>query len=285
MVMLGGVFGFCLMGTYLSAQTLPNLNNYELIWSDEFNQDGAPNSENWRYEHGFVRNNELQWYQAENAYCKNGLLVIEARKESNLKNPNYVSDSKEWRKNREYIDYTSSCLITAGKQEWKAGGYYEVRARINTASGSWPAIWLLGNEKEWPDNGEIDIMEFYRINNEPHILANAAWGTSKRYTAAWDSEKILFKSFLEKDPNWASKFHVWAMDWNDRSMNIYLDGELLNEIDLSKIKNADGTNPFTSEQEFYFLLNLAVGSNGGVPEESAFPLKYEVDYVRVYEMK
>ncbi len=259
-----------------------DINNYELIWSDEFDEEGKPNSANWNYEHGFVRNHELQWYQAENAYCKNGLLIIEASKELR-KNPNYNLQSEDWRKQREYIEYSSACLITAGKQEWEAGGYYEIRARINTASGSWPAIWLLGNKGEWPDNGEIDIMEFYQLNNVPHILANAAWGTSKRYTPAWDSEKIPYSNFVEKDANWGDKFHVWAMDWSEDFMDIYLDGELLNRIDLNKTKNANGRNPFKDDQKFYLLLNLAIGSNGGIPDESAFPMKYEIDYVRVYK--
>jgi len=70
---------------------------YKLVWSDEFNADGKPDSSNWKFEHGFVRNEEAQWYQEENAYCKNGLLVIEARKE-NKPNPLYVEGSSDWRK-------------------------------------------------------------------------------------------------------------------------------------------------------------------------------------------
>lgn len=88
---------------------------YTLAWADEFNQAGRPDSTNWNYERGFVRNEELQWYQPENATCKNGLLVIEARKEQKP-NPRYQEGSNDWRRKRKTIDYTSSCLLTRGKK-------------------------------------------------------------------------------------------------------------------------------------------------------------------------
>ncbi len=255
---------------------------YGLVWNDEFNKDGTPNSENWNYEEGFVRNNELQWYQANNAKCLEGKLVITAKKVS-IPNPNYNASSNSWRRNRKNIEYTSACLITRDKQEWPAFGYYEIRAKIDTSKGSWPAIWLLGDQGEWPDNGEIDIMEFYRVNNEPHILANAAWGTSRRYTPKWDSEKISLEHFIEKNKNWPNEFHTWSMQWDQEQMSIYLDDELLNKIELDKTLNADGSNPFTKSQDFYLLLNLAIGSNGGDPSNTKFPITYEIDYVRVYK--
>ncbi len=277
-----GVLLLWILGVNLGAKAQQIPDGLRLVWSDEFEEDGVPNPANWKYEQGFVRNNELQWYQADNAYCRKGLLVIEARKEDKA-NPMYRAGSGDWRRERARIAYSSSCLITQGLQEWPAGGYYEVRARLNVASGAWPAIWLLGTQKEWPDNGEIDMLEYYQIDGKPHILANAAWGTPRRFTPAWDSAKIPFEHFLANDPNWVSRFHVWAMDWNEDFMRIYLDGELLNEIDLKQTVNADGSNPFVGDKSFYFLLNLAVGSNGGEPDEAAFPMKYEVDYVRVYQ--
>lgn len=257
-------------------------NSYWLVWHDEFNNDGIPDSTNWNYEEGFVRNNELQWYQAENATCENGKLVISAQKTSKP-NPNFKATSNNWRKNRKKIEYTSACLISKEIQEWPAFGYYEIRARIDTSKGSWPAIWLLGTQGEWPNNGEIDIMEFYRINNKPHILANVAWGTHKKYTPEWDSEKIDLTHFLKKNRNWTNEFHTWSMLWDSLQILIYLDNELLNTIELNKTLNADGTNPFTSTQNFYLLLNLAIGSNGGDPSKTKFPITYEIDYVRIYK--
>lgn len=136
----------------------------KLVFSEEFNYTGKPDSANWNYEIGFKRNNELQWYQSDNAYCSDGRLRIEGRKVS-LPNPNFVADSKDWRKNREFITYTASSITTAKKKTWLYGRF-EVRARIDTAMGSWPAIWLLGSGREWPSNGEIDMMEFYRYKGE-----------------------------------------------------------------------------------------------------------------------
>ena len=116
-----------------------------------------------------------QWYQPDNAVCKGGFLVIEARKERNRQNPLYIPGSNDWRKEREFIEYTSSSVTTAGKKEFLYGRF-EVRARIPVAKGAWPAIWTLGSNMEWPSCGEIDIMEYYQIKGVPHILANAAWG-------------------------------------------------------------------------------------------------------------
>ncbi|WP_163717679.1 glycoside hydrolase family 16 protein [Mangrovibacterium lignilyticum] len=254
-----------------------------LVWSDEFNKDGAPDPANWNYEYGFVRNQELQWYQSQNAICKNGVLVIEGKRET-VDNPNYSPVSSDWRNIRESAAYTSSCLITRGLQEWPAGGYYEVRARIDVTKGAWPAIWLLGTDGSWPDNGEIDMMEFYRMNDEPHLLANVAWGTAQKYKAAWDSTKKLYTDFTSKDPDWASKFHTWSMMWDNNYIRLYLDGDLLNEVDLSKTRNADERNPFVGSQKFYLLLNLAIGSNGGIPDDPEFPITFEIDYARVYQV-
>lgn len=260
-----------------------NAQEYALVWNDEFDEDGSPNEALWNYENGFVRNNELQWYQPENAYCKDGLLIIEARKE-NISNPLYEKNSNDWRKERSKINYTSSSLNTRGIKEFLYGRV-EVRARIPLESGSWPAIWTLGTHMEWPSSGEIDIMEYYRIKDEPHILANAAWGTNQRYNAKWKSKAIPFSNFTSKDKSWGDKFHIWRMDWDDQSIKLFLDDELLNEIPLSETINGslgDHANPF--KHPHYLLLNLAIGGqHGGEPDEQAFPMKYEIDYVRIYQ--
>lgn len=249
----------------------------KLIWNDEFNTNGKPDPQNWRYEKGFVRNQETQWYQSDNANCKDGVLLIEGRKES-LKNPNYLAGSTDWRKNREYTEYTSSSIQTRGFRQWQFGRV-EVRARIDTAMGSWPAIWTLGVSKAWPSNGEVDIMEFYRVKGVPTILANVAWGTNTQYKAKWDEQKIPLEKFTAKDKDWVKKFHIWRMDWNKDAINLYLDDELLNSTSLNETINADGSNGFL--QEHYLLLNLALGGNGGKPTNNL--IKYEIDYVRIYQ--
>jgi beta-glucanase (GH16 family) len=259
-----------------SPRQIPGMN---LVWNEEFNKDGKPDSSVWKYEKGFVRNNELQWYQIENAICKDGILLIEGRREK-IRNPGFVNGSNDWKRSREFAEYTSSSIQTRGNKQWLYGRF-EIRARIDTATGSWPAIWTLGISKQWPLNGEIDIMEFYRIKNIPTILANFAWGTSERWKAKWDDAKIPLTDFTKSDPAWVKKFHVWRMDWNKDSISLYLDNKLLNTTLLNVTVNPDGFNPFS--QRHYLLLNLAIGSNGGDPTITTFPVRYEVDYVRVYQ--
>lgn len=258
---------------------------WELVWSDEFDREGKPDDRYWNYENGFVRNQELQWYQPENVFCREGRLVIEGRREQR-KNPRYEAGSDDWRKSRPRIGYTSSSVTTAGKKEFLYGRL-EVRAKIPVAGGAWPAIWTLGKGMEWPSCGEIDVMEYYRIQEKPHILANVAWGTDRRWEARWNTRATPYEHFLQQDPEWAQRFHVWRMDWDEEAIRIYLDDELLHETFLKDTGNGtwgEHRNPF--RQPHYILLNLAIGgANGGTPEDEAFPLRYEVDWVRVYKKR
>jgi beta-glucanase (GH16 family) len=257
----------------------PEVPGMTLVWNEEFNAEVKPHPSSWRYEIGYVRNQELQWYQPDNARITGGLLLIEARKQR-IKNPYYTAGSSDWRKSRQFTQYTSSSIQTRGLHEWKFGRF-EIRARIDTAAGSWPAIWTLGLKGRWPSNGEIDIMEFYRIKGTPTILANFAWGTEKQNVAKWDDLKKPLSDFTSKDPGWVQKFHVWRLDWDNLSMRIYLDNQLINDVRLAETVNPDGSNPFL--QPHYLLLNLAIGANGGDPSKSKFPITFEVDWVRVYQ--
>lgn len=250
---------------------------YKLVWADEFNKDGRPDPNNWTYEQGFVRNEELQWYQPESARCENGLLVIEARRER-LPNPAYDASSNNWRRSRQFAEYTSACLKTSGLHNWTFGRF-EMRGRIDTRAGLWPAFWTLGSARGWPGCGEIDIMEYYR----GLLLANACWAGERRWTAIWDDLKKPITDF--GDPaKWSSKFHVWRMDWDKENIRLYVDDVLLNAIELSKTINRtpDQANPF--HEPHYILLNLAIGgANGGDPSPTEFPSRFEVDYIRVYQ--
>jgi beta-glucanase (GH16 family) len=257
----------------------PEMAGLTLVWNEEFNEEGKPHPSSWRYEIGYVRNQELQWYQPDNARCTGGLLIIEGRRQK-IKNPYYIAGSSDWRKSRQYTEYTSSSIQTRGLHEWKFGRF-EIRARIDTASGSWPAIWTLGLSGGWPGGGEIDIMEFYRIKGVPTILANFAWGTGKPNVAKWDDLKKSLSDFTAKDPDWVKKFHVWRMDWDSLSIRLFLDNQLLNDVRMAETINPDGFNPFL--QPHYLLLNLAIGANGGDPSKSPSPITFEVDWVRVYQ--
>ncbi len=248
---------------------------YKLVWADEFNKNGVPDSSNWTYENGFVRNHELQWYQPQNARCENGKLIIEAKRVAQL-NPEYVAGSKDWRKIRDRIHYTSACLLTKGLHSWQYGRFF-LRARIDISDGMWPAWWTLGMDKNWPANGEIDIMEYYR----KILLANIAC-SDQNGNAHWFSNRFDMDSLGGE--KWASQFHVWRMDWEEESITLYVDNQLLNSVPLDSLVNKDGSgfNPF--KQPHYMLLNLAIGGdNGGDPSHTSFPKKFEIDYVRVYQ--
>jgi beta-glucanase (GH16 family) len=269
----------------------PNGEPYTLVWSDEFTGDGPLDPAHWSFESGFVRNQELQWYQPENAARVNGMLVIEGRRE-HKPNPRYVAagasgaqaanaPGRAWR-NREFIDYTSASVNTRGKHAWRYGRF-EVRARIDVRTGAWPAFWTLGTRGPWPANGEIDIMEFY----DDTLLFNVAWGGANG--AVWNSKKVRLDRF---PADWATKFHVWRMDWDERAIRLFLDDSLLNEQDLSKTINAPRSgfggavpameNPFHGPA--YILINQAMGGqHGGDPAKTPLPLRYEVDWVRVWQ--
>lgn len=248
---------------------------YKLVWADEFNKNGAPDTSKWTYEKGFVRNQEFQWYQPQNARCENGKLIIEAKRVQKL-NPWHVAGSKDWRKSRDSIHYTSACLLTKGLHSWQYGRFV-MRGRIDISDGMWPAWWTLGLKKRWPANGEIDIMEYYRSK----LLANIAC-LDKNGDAQWFSNRFDIDSLGGK--KWTSEFHTWRMDWNQEFIALYIDDRLLNKVPLDSLVNKDGSgfNPF--KQPHYMLLNLAIGgANGGDPSHTSFPKKFEVDYVRVYQ--
>jgi beta-glucanase (GH16 family) len=249
-------------------------NDWKLVWHDEFDTNGPPDPANWNYERGFVRNNELQWYQPENAFCTNGLLVIEARPE-HKRNPNFVTNSTNWKTSREWIDYTSASITSRGLREFKYGKF-EMRARIDTRLGSWPAFWTLGATPGlgWPACGEVDIMEFYTGK----VLANIGYGLDEKIK--WSSVR---KPVAELGGDaWSKEFHIWTMEWDERKIDLSLDGKLMNHLDLADADKADQGNPFHAP--VYFILNQAIGGNsGGDPSQTKFPVRYEIDWVRVYQ--
>lgn len=252
------------------------IGDWKLIWSDEFDRPGRPDPKKWTFENGFVRNREHQWYQPENAFVQDGKLIIEARRESKP-NPAFDPKRDEWWAKREKIEYTSASLKTQGLQSFLYGRF-EMRGKIDTRLGMWPAWWTLGVDKEWPSSGELDILEFYR----GQLLANAAWGTRQQYVGQWKTEIRKIESF--NDPKWSEKFHTWRMDWSPTEIVMSVDDVVMNRVDLSKTLNPDGFNPF--QQPHYMLLNLAIGGdNGGDPANTTFPARFEVDWVRVFSKR
>lgn len=263
----------CYNAGELAAQTIPV--QYKLVWFDEFTKDGVPDPKKWKFENGFVRNEEAQWYQQENAICENGYLVITGKKERKP-NPNFIQGSPNWKTNRAFIEYTSSSVVMQREHAFQYGKI-EVRAKIDAQAGLWPAIWTVGVSGEWPSNGEVDIMEYY----EDKILANFAIAEKERYKAIWDGASVKLDSLGGK--KWADQFHIWTLEWSENEMKIFVDSLLLNSIDLTKsINKSDGKNPF--RQPHYLLLNLVMGGNrGGSLANTILPSKYMIDYVRIYQ--
>ena len=250
---------------------------YHLVWHDDFSHNGRPDPRNWNYEHGFVRNHELQWYQPENAFCRDSRLIIEARRQT-VQNPNYQAGSRKWQLNRKSAHYTSASLTTRGMHSWKYG-IFAMRGRIDIRQGLWPAWWMLGTSKPWPACGEVDIMEYY----QGHINANVGWQGPAKWRAKWKA-KFTHLSTLH-DPHWAKQFHLWVMHWEPTFIRLYLDGHLYNDVNLSQTLDIrDGNyNPF--HHPMYMILNLAVGGATGNPARTHFPGTFEVDYVRVYQRR
>lgn len=228
---------------------------WTLAWSEEFAGPQIDTSV-WGYEIGYRRNEEAQYYtqRSENARIDSGHLLIRALKES-------------W----QGYAYTSASLRTSGKKSFQYGKF-EMRARIDIRSGSWPAWWWLPNSGGWPKGGEIDMMEFYQSK----CLFNVMDGNQK-----WTSKTKPISSL--GGARWSEHFHVWTLVWDSLKIQLALDGEKINEYDLA---NADGTGPNGSNpfrRPGYFILNQALGgTNGGDPSKTVFPVDFQVDWIRMH---
>ena len=252
----------------------------QLVWADEFEQDGNPDPANWTYERGFVRNEEAAMVSGRERHLLRRHAGDRSASRKSARIPRFRAGSRNWQTSREFAEYTSSCLITKGLHSWKHGRF-EMRGRIDTRAGIWPAWWTLGVEGRWPAGGEIDIMEYYRNM----LLANVAWAGRQpdgRRFVHWDDLKL---PLAELGDDWSNQFHVWRMDWDETRIELSVDGRVLNTTDLKEAVNPEGTQPAQPfQQPHYMLLNLAMGgTNGGDPSATEFPARFEVDYVRVYQ--
>ena len=251
-------------------------------WGDEFNIDGSVNEELWTFEEGFKRGNEPQNYVKgiDNAIVVDGRLLITAKKERR-KNPNYDPTSGDYRMNWEYGEYTSASM-NGNQKRFFLFGRTEVRAKIDPSSGSFPAIWTCGNNKEWPLNGEIDIMEFYIHNGEQSLTSNFAAGKKQPWEAIWNSRWTPLSYYELKDPDWIKKYHVYRMDWDEKEIKLYVDDELRNSIKVEEFLNEDGSIVFHNPQ--YMWLNLALKDQGrGIDLSETKNIQFEVDYFRLYQ--
>lgn len=254
--------------------------SYQLVWQDEFDYSGKPDPAKWKHEQGYIRNNEAQYYtdSLNNARVENGFLILEARKEKVANEAFTSEDAKKWQQRREFSAYTSASLKTEGLVEWKYGKF-EVSAKLPEGRGMWPAIWMLGEnipEVGWPKCGEIDIMEHVGFNKD------SIFGTV--HTEAFNHIKgtEVGKSIFIENPY--EEFHVYAVEWTPEKIVFFLDGEAYHEFANRNMTVAEW--PF--DQKFNLKLNVAVGGAWGGQQgidDSIFPQRMVVDFVRVYQLQ
>lgn len=241
------------------------------VWSDEFNYTGMPDPAKWGYEEGFVRNREAQYYtkaRAENCRVENGMLVIEARKES-FNNAAYVHGSKNWRTNKEFARYTSASLTTKDKFSFRYGKI-EVRAKFPQGKGTWFTIWTLDTKPGTHTRGEIDIAE-YLGKNPDEIIAAAHFTVNGKY------DYSIGKHAAE---NAASDFHIYSVTWTPERIDFFFDNKRYHTFHVRRAGEGDHNQFYL---DHHLLLSLALGgSSGGKIDNSVLPQKALVDYIRVF---
>ncbi len=237
-----------------------------LVMSDEFDVEGAPDTSLWTYDIGLGPNGdgwgnqELQYYtdRSENVKVENGFLVITAIQEP-----------------FEGAGYTSGRLITKGKFDQQYGRF-EARIRLPYGQGMWPAFWLLGSNIDqvgWPQCGEIDVME--NAGARPTIVSSAVHGPG------YNAGLAITKEYDLEDERIDTQFHIYGIEWQPGVINFYVDDALYHTITPE-----DVTGEWVFDNgPFYILLNLAVGGvfDGPPNAETVFPQSMIVDYVRVYQ--
>ena len=243
-------------------------NPWQLVWADEFNYTGPPDPQKWGYDVGGDGwgNKELQFYtdrRTENARVENGHLVIEARREP-------------WQRSQ----YTSARLVSKGKGDWTYGRI-EVSAKLPSGRGTWPAIWMLPTDWEygkWPDSGEIDIME--HVGFDPDVVHASVH--TKSYNHSINTQRTAQLGV----PNARTGFNIYAIEWTPQEIRAFI-----NKEHYFTFKNERLTNPSADfsqwpfDKKFHLLLNLAVGGKWGGAQgvdDTIWPQRMEVDYVRVY---
>ena len=250
----------CAPGSPSKGTPIPALPGWELAWHDEFDGD-AIDSANWTYDIGAGGwgNGEAQYYtsRTENARVEDGMLVIEAHQEKH-------EDSY----------YTSARLKTQGLQSFQYGRI-EARLKVPAGDGLWPAFWMLGSSFDgtnWPDCGEIDIMEY--VGREPDLIIGTLHGPG--YSGAlgvsqWNRQEYAI----------ADDFHTFAIEWKAEQIDWYYDGEKYHTVTPGDLSGRQ----WVFDQPFFIILNLALGGTLGGPIglDTVFPAHFYVDYVRVYQ--
>lgn len=242
---------------------------WQLVWSDEFEEEGLPDPEKWGYDvggHGWG-NNELQYYteaRLENARIEDGRLIIEARREA-----------------MEGMEYTSARLVSREKGDWKYGRF-EISAKLPSGRGTWPAIWMLPTEWRyggWPESGEIDIME--HVGYDPDVVHATVHTAAFNHTQGTQVGNSIVVDDARTD------FNVYAVEWTPIDIRAFVNDEHYFTFENERLSNPEADHrhwPF--DQPFHLLMNIAVGGDWGGAQgvdETIWPQRMEVEYVRVYQ--
>ncbi len=262
------ISGFSFVANAQQNSSSGKKDHWQLVWSDEFDYNGLPDSSKWIYDtegnSAGWGNNEEQFYtnaRKENTSVANGKLAITA-----------IREDFQGKK------FTSGRLVS--KADWQCGRV-EVRAKLPAGRGTWSAIWMMPGgwtfeDGNWPNVGEIDIME--HVGHDLGVIHASAH--SKDYQWQVGTQKTGIMTV----PDAIEKFHSYILDWNTDAMKAYVDDSLYFEYKNEGL----GVSKWPFNKPFYLILNVAVGGAWGSMkgiDEQAFPQTMEVDYVRVYQKK
>jgi beta-glucanase (GH16 family) len=253
-----------------SAAAAPG-DEWKIVFADDFDKPGPPDPDKWVYEVGYLRNHEAQYYtraRKENARVEDGRLILEARREA------YPIAAAPRNRNRAVAEYTSASLTS--KQTWTYGRI-EVKAKLPTGRGTWPAIWMLGasfGAAGWPACGEIDIME--NVGFDPDTIhANIHVQKYNHVKGTGKGSKITI-------PRPYEDYHVYSADWYPDRIDFRVDGRKYFTFENEKTGN--DAWPFDKPQRL--KLNLAIGGDWGGQkgiDTAIFPQRMEIRSVRVYQ--
>lgn len=233
-------------------------------WADEFDYTGLPEAGKWDYDLGGSGwgNNEKQYYTNTlgNVSVGDGKLTITAKKES-----------------MNGMAYTSTRLVTRNKMD-ALYGRFEIKAKLPTGRGTWPAIWMLPTDRaygDWPKSGEIDIMEHVGYDQN-----NVHFST---HTEAYYFKINTQKTSTKLIPDASIAFHLYRVDWTPYAVRGYYDNVMVFEF----VNEGTGYKVWPFDKRFHLLLNVAVGGDWGGAQgidDTIFPQKLEVDYVKYFKM-